>query len=143
MSKLKDTLRKAVGNGSPVAGLTKISIDDIIEQYEGIVTLNGVSYAEYNGDRYPVFTFLEDERRYFSGGKALRDMADILVESYDGDISAVNKALKAEPTRILLNKIRTKNNRPFTTVAILDDVPDSNPSHDPPINLETGEILDK
>lgn len=69
--------------------------------------------------------------------EVLRDMVDIMFEEYDGDIQAANKALRTEPTRILLNKIKTKNKRTFATVAILDDLPD-----DPLINPETGEILE-
>lgn len=68
MSKLKDILRKTVGNGSPTAGLTKISIDEIITDYESIVTINDVNLIDYDGAKFPVFTFLKDERHYFSGG---------------------------------------------------------------------------
>lgn len=144
MRDMLDILRDALGGGALTTGLMKMTIDDIIAQYEGIVTINGVDMrTDKKGEQYPVFTFLEDERCYFSGGTALRNMVNNAVAKDFGSVAAMSQALKVRPARIFLNKIRTKDNMPYTAAAVLNDVPAANPSHDPPINLETGEIPDE
>lgn len=127
MSKLGDIAKSTVGTQA-------MKIDDIIEKYDGVVTINGLSYAEYKGSRIPVFSFVEGEGMSFWGGcKKLRELADAWVESC-GDLCAVNDELSMEGVRIRLSPtIKTKGGNPFRPVAILGTVKF--------VDTETGEIL--
>ena len=136
MSKLSDIAKKTVGNGSLTSGLEKIKLDEVIKAYPDGVTINGADMVNSNGNSFPVFTFAEDTSKYFSGGKALREMVEAWIEEYDGDLSAVNDDLKAEPVKIRMRKVTTKGGKTFTAVAILGTVQTATPNCNP----ETGEV---
>ncbi len=131
MSKLGDIAKSTLGTQA-------MKIDDIIEQYGGVVTINGLSYADYKGSRIPVFSFVEGEGTSFWGGcKKLRELAEAWVEAC-GDLRAVNDELSVEGVRIKLSPtIKTKGGNPFRPVAIIGTVP----FNDEDIDLETGEIF--
>ena len=116
MSKLGDIAKKTVG-------LQTVKIDDIIKDYNGIVTINGLSYADYKGDRVPVFSFVEGEGMSFWGGcKKLRELAAAWEEVY-GDLREVNAELAVEGVKIKLSPTtRTKGGNPFRPVAVLGTV---------------------
>ena len=140
MSKLGDIARKTVGSQT-------VKIDDIIEQYGGIVTVNGLSYTEYKGDRVPVFSFAEGEGQAFWGGcKKLRELAAAWEEEL-GDLREVNAELQVEGVRIKLSPtIRTKGGNPFRPVAVLGTVKfsectDIEPEEVEPECNEDGELI--
>ena len=134
---------------SKVLGTKTIKIDDIIEQYDGVVTINGLSYANYKGDRVPVFTFVEGEGTAFWGGcKTLRELAQSLEEVFDGDLSAINEAFRHTGVRIKIEPIvKTAGGNPFRPVSKLGDVQfefvnEIDDSDEPDFNPETGEVTD-
>lgn len=136
MSKLHDIARAAVGNGGLTSGLQKIKLDDLIARYPEGVSITGVDIINYEGSRFPSFTFAEDDTLCFSGGMALIQMADAWLEGYEGDIQAINEDLMREPVRIQLEKVMTKSKRTYTRVKILPSKPE------PAYNPETGEVID-
>lgn len=135
MSKLSDIAKKTVGNGGLTGGLEKIKLDDVIKTYPEGVSITGTDLINFNGNSFPVFTFAEDETKYFSGGKALREMVEAWIEEYDGDLSAVNDDLRTEHVKIRMRKVTTKGGKTFTAVAILGTVKAFNP--------KTGEVTDE
>ena len=133
MSRLSDIAKKTVGNGGLTGGLEKIKLDDVIKTYPDGVSITGADIVDNNGNSFPVFTFAEDENRYFSGGKALREMVEAWIEDYDGDLSAVNDDLRAEHVKIKMRKVTTKGGKTFTAVTILGTVK--------AVDTETGEVI--
>ena len=139
MSKLWDIAKKVVGTQT-------VKIDDIIRDYNGVVTVNGLSYTEYKGDRVPVFSFAEGEGQAFWGGcKKLRELAAAWEEEL-GDLREVNAELQVEGVRIKLSPtVRTKGGNPFRPVAVLGTVKfsaEGNEEVAEVVDAETGEIIE-
>ena len=132
MSKLADIAKKSLGTQT-------IKLDEVIEQFGGVVTINDLSYVEYKGDRIPVFGFVEGEGASFWGGcKKLRELAADLEEAY-GDLRAINEAFQAEGLRIKINPLtKTKTGSNFRPVNVLGTVKFDDIT---PVNHETGEVL--
>ena len=116
MSKLGDIAKKTVGAQA-------MSIENIIEQFGGVVTINGLSYTEYKGSQIPVFSFVEGDGCSFWGGcKKLRELPDAWIEAC-GDLRSVNEELSTEGVRIKLSpKPTTKGGILFRPVAVLGTV---------------------
>ena len=132
MSKMANIAKTAVGTQS-------MKIDEIIDRFGGVVTVNELSYTEYRGDRIPVFGFVEEEGASFWGGcKKLRELAAALEEGY-GDLRGVNEAFQSEGLRIKISPTtKTKGGNPFRPVTVLgtvkfDDI-------QPTVNPDTGEV---
>lgn len=140
MSKLGDIAISTVGEERPQA----IKIDDIIEKFGGVVTINGLSYSDYKGTRIPVFSFTEGEGLVFWGGcKKLRELAEAWEEAY-GDLRTVNDELAVEGVKIKLSPtIKTKGGNPFRPVAILGTVNFDEVTESPNVDADTGEILEE
>jgi len=68
---------------------------------------------------YPVFTFSEDETKFFSGGVALKRIVDNWLQNYGGDMAAINDDLQAENVKIKMEKIKTSTGRTFVKVDII------------------------
>lgn len=137
MSKLAETAKKVLGTQT-------VKIDDIIRDYDGVVTINGIGYTEYKGDRVPVFSFVEGEGASFWGGcKKLRELATELEELY-GDLREVNAELQYEGIKIKISPtIRTKGGNPFRPVTSLGTVKFETVREEPgEYNPDTGEVTD-
>lgn len=133
MGKMSEIAAKSVAKMSWTRGKEKIEFDDLITRYGGIVTINGAYIAEMNGNTFPVFTFEEDDKCCFGGGKALKNILDDWLEVC-GDIENVDKGLREDPVRIRVGElITTKRGQPFRPVEVL-----KNTIVDP----DTGEILE-
>ena len=134
-----------IGNiAKKVVGMQTVKIDDIIAKFGGTVTINGLSYATYKGDRVPVFSFVEGEGTAFWGGcKKLRELADALTEEYDGDLAAINEDFRHTGVKIKLSPIiKTNGGNPFRPVAIIGEVELQTVNADEPdFDAETGEIV--
>lgn len=144
MSKLSDIAKKMVGNGGLTSGLEKIKLDDVIKTYPDGVTITGTEMVNNNGSSFPVFTFAEDTSKYFSGGKALREMVEAWIEEYDGDLGAVNDELRRESVIIKMRKVNTKKGKTYTTVTIVGTVKTAADSEaEPEYNPETGEVINE
>ena len=135
-----------IGNiAKKVVGMQTVKIDDIIAQFGGTVTINGLSYATYKGDRVPVFSFVEGEGMAFWGGcKKLRELADALVEAYDGNLMAINEDFRHTGVKIKLSPLtKTNGGNPYRPVAIIGEVELTNVDEseiEPEIDDETGEV---
>ena len=138
MSKLGNIAKKVVGTQT-------VKIDDIIEQFGGIVTVNGLSFATYKGDRIPVFNFVEGEGMAFWGGcKKLRELADALIEEYDGNLGAINDDFRHTGIKLKFSPLtKTNGGNPFRPVANLGEVDLTVDSDVDEIDAETGEIIDE
>ena len=147
MSKLGNIAKKVVGTQT-------VKIDDIIEQFGGVVTVNGLSFATYKGDRIPVFSFVEGEGMAFWGGcKKCRELADALIEEYDGNLSAINDDFQRTGIKLKFSPLtKTNGGNPFRPVANLGevdltvddsdvDVDEIDDSDEPEIDADTGEII--
>ena len=146
MSKLGNIAKKVVGTQT-------VKIDDIIEQFGGVVTVNGLSFATYKGDRIPVFSFVEGEGMAFWGGcKNLRELADALIEEYDGTLSAINDDFQHTGIKLKFSPLtKTNGGNPFRPVANLGevdltvdsdvDVDEIDDSDEPNVDADTGEII--
>lgn len=121
MSKLKDLAKNAVAMNSVTTGKTKISVDTLIAIYPEGVTINAFDMVNSTNGKFPVFSFVEDTTKFFTGGKALSDMVNSWLDSYENDISAVNEELSKEPVKVKMEKIKTQNNRTFTKIEIVDE----------------------
>lgn len=126
MSRLKDLAKKSVTANNIMAGKEKISVDDIIMLYPNGISINAVNMVTYfdkttrEDKSYPVFSFSEDNGKFFSGGVALKRIVDNWVEQYGGDMAAINEDLQAENVKIKMEKVKTNSNRTFVKVEILD-----------------------
>lgn len=145
MSKIGNIARKVVG-------MQTVKIDDIIAQFGGTVTINGLSYATYKGDRVPVFTFVEGEGMAFWGGcKKLRELAEALTEEYDGNLAAINEDFRHTGVKIKLSPIiKTNGGNPFRPVAIIGEVEletadesEIDDTDEPEVDGDTGEVIKK
>lgn len=140
MSKLGDIAKKTVG-------MQTVKIDDIIKDYGGVVTINSLGYADYKGDKIPVFGFVEGEGMSFWGGcKKLRELANAWQEEL-GDLREVNAELAVEGVKIKISpQTRTKGGNPFRPVAVLGTVKfgavDDDDEPESEVDDETGEIID-
>ena len=121
MSKLKDLAKNAVAMNTITTGKTKISVDTLIAIYPEGVTINAFDIVNSTNGKFPVFSFEEDTTKFFTGGKALTDMVNSWIDSFDGNIATVNEELKNEPVKIKMEKIKTQNNRTFTKIEIVDE----------------------
>ena len=117
---LTDLAREAIGNNI-TSGREKLKTDELIATYPDGVHINGFDIVENNGDQFPVFTFSEDENKWFAGGKALRSIADKWLEFFDGDIDAINAQLRRKSVHVVLVKTQTKKGKNYTAVRIIKE----------------------
>ncbi|MBR0287813.1 MAG: hypothetical protein IJQ82_02420 [Selenomonadaceae bacterium] len=139
-----------IGNiANKILDVQTIKIDDIIKQYGGVVTINGLSYATYKGDSVPVFNFVEGEGTAFWGGcKKLRELAAALEEEYKGDLSAINEDFRHTGIKVKISPLtKTNGGNPFRPVAKLGLVEfenvDESEFDEPEVDTETGEVVKK
>ena len=140
MSKIGSIAQKVIGTQT-------VKLDDIIEQFGRVVTINGLSYATYNGDRTPLFTFAEGLGMAFGGGsKKLSEFAQALEKEYGGDLEAINADLKVTGVKIKISPLAKtssgKQYRPVTFLGEVDlsevEIPDDD---EPEVDAETGEVI--
>lgn len=137
MSKLGNIAKKIVGTQT-------VKIDDIIEQFGGVVTVNGLSFSTYKGDKIPVFNFVEGEGMAFWGGcKKCRELAEALIEEYDGNLEAINDDFQRTGIKLKFSPLtKTNGGNPFRPVANLGEVDLTvDDSDDVEFDKETGEIV--
>ena len=142
-SRLENAARNAVGGGNLMDGREPIRIDELIKKYPNGVSITGIAKNTYNGSTYPIFTFAEDPSKYFSGGMALAQLADGLIEEFDGDLAELNETLKREHLKIKLTKTKTKRGYNFTKVIVVGIVKAENFTDENGkfIDADTGEVL--
>lgn len=140
-----------IGNiAKKVVGMQTVKIDDVIAQYGGVVTINGLSYATYKGTQIPVFSFIEGEGTAFWGGcKKLRELAQALEEEFDGDLRAINEEFRHTGVKVKLSPLtKTNGGNPYRPVSIIGEVDftqvtelDDADEPEGEIDAETGEVV--
>lgn len=138
-----------IGNiAKKVVGMQTVKLDDIIENFGGVVTINGLSYATYNGERTPIFTFAEGAGMAFGGGsKKLNEFVQALEKEYGGDLEAINADLKTTGVKIKISPLaKTSNGKQYRPVTFLGEVnlselENATADDEPQVDNETGEVL--
>lgn len=120
MGRLKNLAKSATAMNAIMDGREKISVDDIIKFYPNGLTLNRVAMINKpDGNDYPAFTYVEDDTKFFTGGTALTKIVNSWLADL-GDIETVNSELTAEPVKVKLTKIKTRNGHNFVKADIVD-----------------------
>lgn len=143
MSKIAEASRRALE-------VRTVKLDDIVKNFGGVVTINGLSYTSYKGNPVPVFSFVEGEGAVFRGTcKKLVELADALKELYAGNLQAINEDFKRTGIRVKIEEqIPTSTGNRFRPVSRLgevdfDDFDDEETACDdePACDEETGEVI--
>ena len=118
---LHDAAKRAVNSCELMVNRSKIQQKDLGEKP---ITIDAVAFIQATGksgklERVPVFTCLEHPDKYFFGGQAFANIADAWLEVCEGDIDAVNAALKDSPIKVQLKSVKTANGNSFTQVTVL------------------------
>ena len=144
-SRLENAARNAIGGGSIMDGREPIKTADIIAKYPEGICITGIAKNTFNGSTYPVFTFAEEPSKYFSGGKALSDMVDGMIEDYDGNLTEINNDLQKSNLKIKLVKTKTKRGYNFTKVIVVGLVPADSyvDENGATVDKDTGEVTFK
>ena len=120
MGKFLEAAKKATTLSELMEGRDKITTEDILFQYNGIITVIGADLVNGTGKQgeqtqYPVIIFKEDEKKFLSGGTVLKKIVDSWLSLCDGDIEAMNKGLMEEGgVRIRLEKGKTHGGNNIT-----------------------------
>ena len=144
-SRLENIARNAIGGDSIMDGREPIKTADIIAKYPDGICITGIAKNTYNGSTYPVFTFAEEPSKYFSGGTALSQMVDGMIDEYDGNLAELNSDLQKEHLKVKLVKTKTKRGYNFTRVIVVGTVPVKNIVEDEngkQIDTDTGEVIE-
>ncbi len=144
-SRLENIARNAIGGDSIMDGREPIKTADIIAEYPDGICITGIAKNTYNGSTYPVFTFAEEPSKYFSGGTALSQMVDGMIDEYDGNLAELNSDLQKEHLKVKLVKTKTKRGYNFTRVIVVGTVPVKNIVEDEngkQIDTDTGEVIE-
>lgn len=127
MGKFSDIAKKSISDsGNLMAGREKITTDMLIAAYPQGVSINGVNMINYfdkvtrQDKTYPVFTFSEDDSKFYSGGKALARIVEKWLEMCNGDINEVNAGIADEPVKVKLEKVTTSKGFPFVKVEVIE-----------------------
>ena len=132
-------MNKIAEAANKILDVQTIKIDSVIEQFGNVVTINGLSFVKFKGDRIPVYRFVEGEGlAFFGGNKKLRELAQALEESYDGNLFAINEDFKRVGIKVRLGAlVKTQSGNPFRPVAKIGLVMFDN---EPATDAETGEV---
>lgn len=119
---IKNRLQKTFG-GNLASGRERIRIDALILAYPHGVTINGIDLLPVsNEDRsYPIFTFAEDDTKYFCGSGDIPKLGDEILEECEGCISDAQAELKSEPLKVRIMKVKTKSGYWYTKVEVMRD----------------------
>lgn len=133
MSKIADAGRKALE-------VQTVKLDDIVANYGGVVTINGLDYTSFKGNPVPVFKFVEGEGAVFRGTcTKLKELADSLKEMYGGNLQAINDDFKHTGIRIKIEpETKTSSGNKFRPISFIREVDFVD---EPDCDDETGEVV--
>ena len=117
---IKDMVQKSFGSNL-ASGRERIRIDALILAYPHGITINGIDLLPVsNEDRtYPIFTFAEDDTKYFCGSGDIPKLGDTILEACEGCISDAQAELKSEPLKVRIMKVKTKSGYWYTKVEMI------------------------
>lgn len=100
------------------------SVEKLIAEYGGLVTLTGFEYVEGKYGLSPVFRIAEDGKRFWATGKMFGIVIEKLIAKY-GTAEALEKELELHPQRIRLHPLKyTKGGNKFRPIEFLGDAKD-------------------
>lgn len=118
--------RKATTLSPIIEGKEKISVGEIIEKYPDGITLinfdmvNGTDQNTGEPSNYPVFTFKEDSKKFGFGGHVLKNIINVWLANFEGDIETCSKALEAAGgVKLKFSRSTTKAGRSVTVVEVI------------------------
>lgn len=120
MKNFKDLARKATTLSELMENREKISTEDVIENFPDGITINAVDVINTSTATYPVFTFLEDNMKFYCGGIVLTKIANMWLEEYNGDLGMLNHDLaESGGVKVKLTESKTKDKKNVTTVEVM------------------------
>lgn len=119
MSKLGDIAKSVTARGA-LSGKERLAMEELIRKYPEGVTVNGFyKLASQFGEDYFAFTFAEDESKYFSGTTALNEIGLKWLEACES-AESVNRELEDSPLKLVMERVKTKQGKPFTKVTVVE-----------------------
>ena len=120
----KESANKATIVSDLMEGREKIKVSDIIEDevLKGQVTLTNfdiVNGTDKNGNSitYPIFTYKEDESKFFYGGYVLNKVVQNWINEFDGNVeNCRDEFSKSEGITIVMTSSKTKNGHNIVNV---------------------------
>lgn len=103
-------------------GREKITMETLVRKYPDGVTVIGVDLVPdtKTGEMYSIFTFLENEKLFASGGIVFNKVVNAWLKEYDNDIEMLNHDLpEMGGVRIRFFYGKTGNNRDIVKCEIL------------------------
>lgn len=120
MKNFRDLARKATTLSELMANREKISTEDVIKNFPDGITINAVDVIKTSTATYPVFTFAEDNKRFYCGGIVLTKMVNMWLDEYNRDLGMLNHDLsESGGVTVKLTESKTKDNKNVTTVEVM------------------------
>lgn len=118
-SRLQQIAKEAVQMSELMEGREKIETADIINYYDGKVTINAIDRVPTEDGDFFVYTFKEDDTKFAFSGFVLNKIFEALIADYEGDLTELAGDLAKEGLRVELSTGKTKNKRDITNVKVL------------------------
>jgi len=117
---LKELSKKVLENDIElIKGKEKITTDELMLLPK--ISIDGCELLNNNDGDYSVFTFKEDSKKFFFGGKVLTELVKEWIKFLGGSIDDVNELLTKEPIPVVMSMRRTKDGKKnYVNIEILD-----------------------
>lgn len=120
----KESAKKATTVSDLMEGREKIKVSDIIGDsvLKGEVTLTNfdlVNGTDKDGQSitYPIFTYKEDDSKFFNGGYVLNKVVQQWISDFDGDVEKCRaEFVQSGGVAIVMNAGQTKNGHNIVNV---------------------------
>lgn len=107
-------------------GRDKIKVSDIVddEVLKGEIILTDFDIINTVNDKgeaisYPVFTYKEDDSKFFNGGYVLNKIVNMWIDKFDGNVDSCREAFRASGgLAIKMSAGKTKNSHNIINVEI-------------------------
>lgn len=120
MKNFRDLARKATTLSELMENREKISTEDVIKNFPDGITINAVDVIKTSTATYPVFTFADDNTKFYCGGIVLTKIVNMWLEEYNGDLGMLNHDLaESGGVKVKLAESKTKDKKNVTTVEVM------------------------
>lgn len=115
----KKSATAAIVTSELMTGREKIKTEELIEKYPQGVTITAFDVVQGEKE-YPVFTFAEDNTKFFTGGTVLKKIVAMWLKPFNGDTDAANEAYEQSGERVIfkLYKRTSKTGMTYTAVDV-------------------------
>lgn len=120
-SKLTQIAKASVQASEVITNHNKVTTQDIQARYPAGIHITAVDILNGKKGDYAVINFREDQNAWYGCGEILTNIVKSWIAAFEGDISAVNDALKTDSVHVVLGTKRTKNGNDLTTVEVIED----------------------